>query len=184
MKVIAITVFTTFTLILSLAVDAGNVEVIKNRVNLRAGDNSNKEVVGQVNAGDVMEYFSEKGDWIEVRPPDSVSAYVHREFIKDGLVQATPLNLRAGASLNYSRIGQVEQGYAIEVRGEKGDWIEIAPPDTTRVWIHKSLIKKVDESTAIEHEASSTSVGQPDQPEVAAEVPSQPLQPELPEEQS
>lgn len=123
---------------------AGAVEtarVTANRVNLRAQPASTSEVVGQVSEGDVLTVKSVREDWIEVEAPAAVDVYAHRDFVQAGVVTAQPLNLRAGPGINYSRIGALDRGTRVEVRGEFGEWLKLAPTPGVSLWISPELVR-------------------------------------------
>lgn len=116
-------------------------EITADRVNLRARPSPQVEVVGQLNAGDKVVVRQVTNDWVEVAPPDAVDFYVHKEFVKDGRAQVQPLTVRSGAGINFSKVGSLKKGDAVVVRGEFGDWIKIAPPPGTSLWISRPFVK-------------------------------------------
>jgi len=78
---------------------------------------------------------------VEVIPPEDMDLWAHRDFVRDGEVQATPLNIRAGAGINYNVVGALRKGDRVTVRGEFQEWLKIAPPEETSLWVSRSLVK-------------------------------------------
>ncbi len=125
---------------ISQAANADVATVAADRVNLRAQPARNSEVMGQCNAGLELTVVSTRDEWVEVLIPENVDVYAHKDFVKDGVVTASPLNLRAGPGINYSRVGTVAKGEPVTVRGEFGDWFKIAPPRTATAWVSVELL--------------------------------------------
>ena len=125
------------------------VQVTGDRVNIRAGANSNKEVMFQVNAGQELVATAIEGDWVQVVPPKTCSVWVYGKYVQDSIITADKVNIRAGSNINYTPVGQVGKGTSITVLGTKGDWVQIEPPDTVRVWVHKSLVRVVEEVASV-----------------------------------
>jgi uncharacterized protein YgiM (DUF1202 family) len=123
---------------------AGAVEtarVTANRVNLRAQPVPTSEVAGQVSEGDLLKVKSVQAEWIEVEAPAAVDVYAHRDFVQAGVVTAQPLNLRAGPGINYSRVGALDRGTRVDVRGEFGDWLKLAPSPEVSLWVSADLVQ-------------------------------------------
>lgn len=136
------------------AADNGTLLVKKDRVNLRAKPAISAERVGSVNAGARLQVRSSTNNWFEVAIPEGMDTWVHKDFIKDGVVASPKLNVRAGPSENYSTVGMLHQGDTVTTRGESGDWIKIAAPAKCSVWISAALVEiekaPVAEKTAAE----------------------------------
>ena len=119
------------------------VSVLNERVNLRAKANMESEVVAQVNQGDVLKVKSFQDQWVEVEPPEKADLWVHRDFIKDNVVTASKLYVRAGASINYSIVGMLKRGDTVVPKGEFGEWIRITPPPSCSLWVNRDLVQPV-----------------------------------------
>lgn len=117
------------------------VRVTGQRVNLRARADLGAEVVGQVPNGEVLVARSFQDDWVEVVPPDSVDLWVHRDFVRDNIVTASKLYVRAGAGINYSVVGSLSRGQYIAPKGEFGEWIRIAPPTDASLWVSRGYVE-------------------------------------------
>ncbi len=130
-------------LMLSTAIgdEPTRVTVKGDRVNLRARPRPDSEVVGQVNDGEVLVALRTEGDWVEVECPTRVDVWVHREFIRDGQVLAPNLQVRAGPGINYNRVGVLNKGDSVQVRGDFGEWLKIEPPPGTKLWVSRPLVQ-------------------------------------------
>lgn len=110
------------------------------RVNLRGRPDANGEVVGQAAAGDLLKVVQTGEVWYAVSPPEKVRCWIHKDFVQDGKVTVKELTVRAGASINYPRIGSLFRGDAVTPRETFGDWLCIPPPTNAAVWIHRELL--------------------------------------------
>ena len=122
--------------------EAAEVEVLGDRVNLRARPLPESEVAGQVNTGVLLESRGVEGDWVKVAPPPTVGLWVAAEFVKDGKVVPAKLNVRAGAGINYPTVGTIFNGDSVTVRKKAGEWLEIAPPTNASLWIAREFVKE------------------------------------------
>lgn len=121
-------------------------KVIGDRVNLRSqsGGGHTAEVVSQVNTGDELVARSGlDGAWVEVEAPATASVWVYEELVKDGVVAATKVRVRGGPDVGWQPVGRVTKGDRLTVRGRKGDWLEIAPPPGTSLWISRDYVEPV-----------------------------------------
>jgi SH3-like domain-containing protein len=116
--------------------------VKSDRVNVRARADMAAEVVTQVMADERLAVVSLQNDWVEIAPPDTVDAWAHRDFVKDGVSTVKNLNLRAGPGINYSIIGRLERGASVPVRGQFGEWLKIAPTNVT-LWVSREFVELV-----------------------------------------
>ncbi len=148
--------------------------VIADRVNLRSKASPTAEVVAQVSSNDLLTVRSWGEEWIEIAPPAHADLWIHKEFIKDSEVLAQNVNIRAGPSVNYAVVGKVSPGMMLERRGEFGDWIKIAPPDSASLWIATSLVQiQRPPETNLEVSAAAQPV-QEEAPEASATLEKQP----------
>ena len=122
----------------SYAVDEVKVKVVGDRVSLRAAPEINSVLLDRAMSGDLLTLKdNSKKEWIGVAPPYSMDVWVHSDYIRDGKVMPARLNIRSGPSLNHGKVGVVERGDVLTIRGEAGKWLRIAPPDETIVWISR-----------------------------------------------
>ena len=117
------------------------VKVTGTRVNLRAKASLRAEVVAQAEEGDILIARRFKEEWVEVVPDEKINFWVHDDFVSDGVVTATKLNVRAGAGINYSTVGVLKRGEKVESREQFGEWLSIAPPFDTSLWVSAKLVE-------------------------------------------
>jgi len=139
------------------AADSGTLVVKKDKVNLRAKPALAAERIGSANTGARLQMRSSTNNWFEVTIPAEMDTWVHKDFIKDGVVASTKLNVRAGPSENYSTVGTLHQGDKVVVRGESGEWIKIAPPAKCSAWISAALVE-IEKAPAVEKAAPESAV--------------------------
>lgn len=112
------------------------------RVNVRALPKMNAEVVCQVEFGQTLEFKSLGGtNWVEIVPPSSVSFWVHQDYLQGDTVVSSKLNVRSGAGINYSVVGRLKRHDQVIRKGNFSEWVEIAPPAESSLWISRSLVK-------------------------------------------
>ncbi len=51
------------------------------------------------------------------------------------------VNLRAKADLQAEVVGQIADGEYLSARSFQDDWVEVAPPDSVELWVHREFIK-------------------------------------------
>ena len=132
------------------AVGDGKVRVTADSVNLRAGPGKNYEVVAQAALGDVLAAGTREGDWLEVAVPAGTSLWIYGELVKGGVVAVSKLRVRGGPGINYKPVGRLAKGDRVTVRGEKGEWLEIAPPPGATLWVSSDYVRSaVQERAAV-----------------------------------
>jgi uncharacterized protein YraI len=139
-------------------VSATEVRVTGNRVNLRAGPSEQAEVISQASKGDVLvvEHGMED-EWIAIAPPPDVNLYVYAELIKDGIVTASKVKVRGGPGISYKPVGTLEKGATVKVRESAGEWLKIAPPSGTLLWINRKNVQPVPPSVSVSKQSPASS---------------------------
>jgi len=122
--------------------EAGTVQVVAEHVNLRAGPGSDCEVVAQATTGDTLETSDRRqGDWLEVVPPVGTVLWVYAELVQDDVSAVDDLRVRGGPGINYRAVGKLGKGAKVTVQGRDGDWLRIAPPADTRLWVNTQFVR-------------------------------------------
>ena len=119
---------------------ATEMRVTGERGNGRAKPYDKAEVVGQVATNSTVMVIRTDGQWAQIRSPSNISLWVYRDFVTNGLVTAPKLKVRAGPSFLYSDVGVMEKGDKVEVRAERGEWLEIAPPASCALWMSRNYV--------------------------------------------
>jgi uncharacterized protein YraI len=117
------------------------IKVTGDNVSLRAQPNLEGELLDRAMRGDEMVYFEETNGWVAVQAPDSLNLWVAAEFLDAGTVMPKKLNVRSGPSQNYNVVAVVERDDVLTVRGKFDEWLKIAPPIGSRVWISADYIE-------------------------------------------
>jgi uncharacterized protein YraI len=129
-----------FSFVLCLSATAQTNEVVKakvtgDRVSLRSGPDVNSELLDRAMKGEELVFLGETNGWLAVQAPESLDFWVSGEYVQNGVVQPAKLNVRSGPSPNYSVVCVVSKGDSLALRGEFNEWLKIAPPAGSRVWI-------------------------------------------------
>ena len=134
----------------SITMTETKVRVTGNNVNLRSEPKSNAEILKQVSVGVELDArFSTHvsglivDEWVRVTPPQEVNFWIYSALVENGEVNVAKAQIRSGAGLTFSVVGQVERGTKIVERGRVGDWIKIAPPEGTYAWISGKFVEVV-----------------------------------------
>jgi hypothetical protein len=123
---------------------AVKVRVTGDRVSLRAKPSLDGELLDRAIRGEEMVFFEKTNGWVAVQAPDSLNFWVAAEYIQNGVVFPKKLNVRSGPSINYNEVAVLERDNTVSVRGEFNDWLKIAPPLGSRVWISEDYVEFVD----------------------------------------
>ena len=119
--------------------------VVKDKVNIRAGCGLNFEVLGQLNKTTKVVVLGNAYGWCKIKLPKEASCFVHSKYIERGIVKAAKLRVRAAADCNANVIGSLRKGDLVVVLGQAGEWLKIAPPEGSSGWVKEdylSLSKK------------------------------------------
>jgi len=122
----------------ALAQDLQRVTVTGDRVSLRAAPEVNAVLLDRAMNGDQLVLVDNfNSEWVGVRPPQKIDFWVTADYLQDDVVLPARLNVRSGPSLSHGVVGIVLRGEKLTVRGTLGEWVRIAPPETTIVWISR-----------------------------------------------
>lgn len=109
-------------------------------VNIRARAEASSEVVTQLSFGDELIIKGLDGDWLEIAPPAGAKLWVHVDYLHENQVKVQSLNVRAGASLNYSVVGVLNRGDRVERLGEKDLWVQVKANEKMSLYISKGFV--------------------------------------------
>lgn len=101
-------------------------------LNVRAGAGVGYEKIGTLSRGTVIEGVAENG-WVKFTTADGRVGYVSADYLRalddDSqmlTVTCRKLNVRAGAGVNYAKVGTLSRGQTVEVLGAADGWYRIA----------------------------------------------------------
>lgn len=120
------------------------IRVTGDRVSLRAKPDLNGDLLDRAMRGEEMAYFQKTNGWVAVQAPDSLDFWVAGEYVQNGVIEPEKLNVRSGPSRNYSVVAVLSKGDAVSLRGEFNDWLKIAPPQGSRVWISEDFVEFIE----------------------------------------
>jgi len=124
--------------------EAVKVKATGDRVSLRAKPDTNSEILDRAMKGEEFVYLGETNDWLAVQAPESLSFWVSGQYVQNGVAQPAKLNVRSGPGPNYSVVCVVGKGDSLSLRGEFNNWLKIAPPTGSRVWISAKYAERVE----------------------------------------
>jgi hypothetical protein len=105
------------------------------------------EVVAHLKLGDSVTVLSqinldkhkanEPAQWAQIAFPSSAHVWVFAKYIDRAskTVLSKKLNMRGGPGENYSTLGTLERGTAVNVIRTKGEWMEIEPPTSAYAFV-------------------------------------------------
>ena len=132
----------------------GPATVASPNLNLRGQAGLKGEVVGHVKAGDTVTVIAqinldkhaadEPAQWAKILLPSGTKVWVNAKFVDAATktVSAKKLNLRAGPGENYSVLGAIEKGTAVNEVNTKGDWAQIETPTNAFAFVAAMHLKQ------------------------------------------
>jgi uncharacterized protein YraI len=127
-----------------VACSGAEVRITADRVNLRAGPSEQSEVVSQVSKGEILVVQGGlESEWLSVIPPARASLWIYGDLVKDGIVVALKAQVRAGPGISYKIVGSLQKGQSLTVRETTDDWLKIAPPPGSILWINRKYTEPV-----------------------------------------
>lgn len=120
-------------------------EVTGDRVNVRSGQSANFERLCQLNKGDEVVVVDREFGWYKVQLPKEAHSYVSKKYVQylgknAGGIVADRVNIRAGAGLHHTVLGQLDKGEQIYLAEEKGEWYRIEPISDSYAWISDQFV--------------------------------------------
>jgi SH3-like domain-containing protein len=155
----AISFYLLTPVLLALAASWSHAEmgVVKSeRVNIRAQAKANAEVIAQLAKGDRLTILEKKTvpygqrsmTWLKVALPQKATVWIKSEFVKDGGVTVEKVNLRSGAGINFSIVGQAHRGDKVETVRTLAEWSEIRPLPGSFGWVSSDFVELIPELQA------------------------------------
>ena len=132
----------------------GPATVTGDNVNVRGQATLRSEVVTRFNKGDtvtVLETIThdkprkgEPAEWARIAFPTNGHVWVHTMFVDstNKIVLPKTLNLRAGPGENFSVVGTLQRGDAVNEIVTRGNWMEISPPPDTYAFIAAQYLQQ------------------------------------------
>jgi uncharacterized protein YgiM (DUF1202 family) len=137
----------------TVALVPGPAEVAAN-INARGQAGLKGEVVAHLKKGDAVTVMGqinldkhktgEPAQWAKIALPTSTHAWVKSSYIDATSKTVLPkkLNLRAGPGENYSVLGVIERGTAVNPITTKDEWMQIDPPASSYAFVAAMYLKQ------------------------------------------
>ena len=110
-------------------------------VNIRAGQSTNYEKMGQLTKGEEVIVVADKYSWYKIRLPKSAPNYISAEYVGGaGKITGSKVNVRARPNINATTLYQVIKGDQVQVLETKDGWSRIVPGDKAYGWVAKNLL--------------------------------------------
>jgi len=120
---------------------------------VRAGDNINFESLCILSKSDSVKVVDRRYSWFKILLPKKAFLYVNKDYVDltadekgVGIVNASNVNLRAGAGTRYAVISQASKPEKVSIVSEDNGWYKIEPPYGTTGWILSSQITLAEEN--------------------------------------
>ena len=161
----------------------GPAEVAAN-INARGQAGLKGEVVAHLKKGETVTVLdqinldkhkvNEPAQWAKIALPSSTHVWVNSRFIDAAskTVSVKKLNMRGGPGENYSVLGVIERGTAVNEISTKGDWMQIDPPGNSYAFVAAMYLKQ-------EAQAAPAPAPVPEQPTMPQAAAPQELQPRV-----
>jgi uncharacterized protein YgiM (DUF1202 family) len=91
---------------------------------------------------------NEPAQWAKITLPSSTHVWINSKYVDAAskTVSAKKLNMRGGPGENFSVLGVIERGTAVNVITTKGEWMQIDPPGNSYAFVAAMYLKQ--EATA------------------------------------
>ena len=125
--------------------------VAEGKINVRGKPSLIGEVITQLEQGEkvtILERITnnsakpgESTNWAKIKLPPNTPVWVFSPFVKDGVVNVSRLNIRAGRGENYSVIGRLTRGDEVKPIRTVEEWMEIQQPPDAYAFVDADLLK-------------------------------------------
>lgn len=132
---------------------------------VKAGDNVNFENLCVLSKADSVKVIDRRYSWLKILLPKKAFLYISKDYVDltsdekgVGIINASNVNIRAGAGTRYSIIGQISKPEKVSVISEDSGWYKIEPPYGSAGWVNSDQITLTEENeiTAPDKKAGST----------------------------
>ncbi len=115
-------------------------EVIKENVNVRAGESENFEKLDTLKKGDQVIVLGKNYSWYKIQLPKTAKSFIVDKYIvplKDDFaeVNADRVNVRAGADINRTVLGQLDKGSRVRILEKIEGWVRVEPLEESYGWV-------------------------------------------------
>lgn len=120
---------------------------VEGRLPLYASTNAPREAVAWLPEDTVLAVLGKLTDapWVPVAAPETVSVWIYRDLVRDGVVLADKSQVRSGAGMACHPIASLSRGTPVNVRSILGDWLKIVPPADVSFWVLRDSVEPLAE---------------------------------------
>ncbi len=121
-------------------------ESTSDHVNVRAGQSANFESLVQLNKGDSVVVVGRNYSWYKIELPSNAGSYISDKYTIPlgkayGLITSNRVNVRAGADINFSVLGQLNKGDKIRILEKLDGWYKIDSIANSYGWVKDDFLK-------------------------------------------
>lgn len=126
----------------------GEVKAVQT-LNIRAGQSTNFEQIGQLSAGEKFVVTQESFGWYKIKLPVHAESFVSSAYVKKleegiGEINGNRLNIRARPKPEATVLGQLQKGELVRIlKEEAAGWLKIEPPENSYGWVAVEYVQYV-----------------------------------------
>jgi uncharacterized protein YgiM (DUF1202 family) len=141
-------------------------ELTEDNVNIRSGPGTNFYSCGKLNNTDKVEVVATQLGWSQIVPPSACFAWISKQYVTTdanepnvGTVNADAVRVYAGSESlkpihSTTVLVKLNRGDKVALFGQQeGDYLKIAPPPGSYLWISTNYTKPIGPASAVEHPA-------------------------------
>lgn len=130
-------------------------------VNVRAGQSTNFERLCQLTKGDEVVVLGRSFSWYQIQLPPDTKVYISDKYVRllnrqEGRIESNDVNVRAGAGIHHTILGQLPAGARVRILQKIQEWYQIEAPSSVSGWISDKLVSFKSRNVAIYRPAQPT----------------------------
>ena len=120
-------------------------KVTRNKVRIRLQPSLDGKILKELNKDDMVVTVGETDEFYVIAPPLDLKGYIFRTFVLDNTVEGKHVNVRVSPDLEAAVLVQLNSGDKVNgaVSPANNKWLEIAPPESTKLYISKDYVEKI-----------------------------------------
>ncbi|WP_213357584.1 SH3 domain-containing protein [Chlamydiifrater phoenicopteri] len=121
-------------------------EIKGSKVRLRHAPNVGSTIIKELSKGDKLLVVGMNSEYYMVKPPSSVTGYIFKTFVLDGVVEGEQVNVRLEPSTTAPIVTRLSRGTEIKTipgPSSQGKWQEIALPEECVFYVAKNYINNI-----------------------------------------
>ncbi len=120
-------------------------EITGDQVNVRAGQSANFERLCQLGKGTEVIVLEKGYSWYKIQLPSSAKSFIHKDYVQflgqnAGGVLGDNVNIRAGAGVHYTVLGQLTKGEQVFIEEDLEEWYRIQPVLGSYGWVAEGFL--------------------------------------------